>query len=157
MRFGYLETMTDPSFMRPLSIAAEEAGFDTFVVPDSLCYPEHSDSKYPYMKNGDREFLEDKPFVETFALISYLAAITERIRFTTSVVKLPLRHPVLLAKQLSSVALLSNNRLTLGVGLSPWPEDYAAVDVPWAGRGKRLRSEERLLGKECRSRWSPDP
>jgi probable F420-dependent oxidoreductase len=90
------------------------------------------------MKNGDREFLEDKPFVETFALISYLAAITERIRFTTSVVKLPLRHPVLLAKQLSSVALLSNNRLTLGVGLSPWPEDYAAVDVPWAGRGKRL-------------------
>jgi probable F420-dependent oxidoreductase len=138
MRFGYLETMTDPSFMRPLSIAAEEAGFDTFVVPDSLCYPEHSDSKYPYMKNGDREFLEDKPFVETFALISYLAAITERIRFTTSVVKLPLRHPVLLAKQLSSVALLSNNRLTLGVGLSPWPEDYAAVDVPWAGRGKRL-------------------
>jgi probable F420-dependent oxidoreductase len=138
MRFGYLETMTDPSFMRPLSIAAEEAGFDTFVVPDSLCYAEHSDSKYPYMKNGDREFLEDKPFVETFALISYLAAITERIRFTTSVVKLPLRHPVLLAKQLSSVALLSNNRLTLGVGLSPWPEDYAAVDVPWAGRGKRL-------------------
>ena len=138
MRFGYLETMTDPSFMRPLSIAAEEAGVDTFVVPDSLCYAEHSDSKYPYMKNGDREFLEDKPFVETFALISYLAAITERIRFTTSVVKLPLRHPVLLAKQLSSIALLSNNRLTLGVGLSPWPEDYAAVDVPWAGRGKRL-------------------
>ncbi len=138
MRFGYLETMTDPSYMRPLAIAAEEAGFDSFVVPDSLCYAEHSNSKYPYLENGDREFLEDKPFVETFALISYLAAITERIRFTSSVVKLPLRHPVLLAKQLSSVALLSNNRLTLGVGLSPWPEDYEAVDVPWAGRGKRL-------------------
>jgi probable F420-dependent oxidoreductase len=138
MRFGYLETMTAPAFMRPLAIGAEEAGYDTFVVPDSVCYPEHSDSKYPYTEDGDREFLEDKPFVETFALISYLAAVTEHIRFTTSVVKLPLRHPVLMAKQLSSVALLSENRLSFGVGLSPWPDDYEAVGVPWARRGKRL-------------------
>lgn len=138
MRFGYLETMTDPAFMRPLALAAEEAGYDAFVVPDSVCYPEHSDSKYPYTADGDREFLEDKPFVETFSLISYLAAITERIRFTTCVVKLPLRHPVLMAKQLSSTALLTDNRLTFGVGLSPWPDDYEAVDVPWKRRGKRL-------------------
>ena len=138
MRFGYLETMTNPEFMRPLAIAAEEAGYDAFVVPDSICYPEHSDSKYPYTADGDREFLEDKPFVETFALISYLAAVTQRIRFTTCVVKLPLRHPVLMAKQLSSVALLSDNRVSFGVGLSPWPDDYQAVDVPWARRGQRL-------------------
>jgi probable F420-dependent oxidoreductase len=138
MRFGYLETMINPAFMKPLAIATEEAGYDAFVVPDSICYPEHSDSKYPYTEDGSREFLEDKPFVETFALISYLAAVTERIRFTTSVVKLPLRDPVLIAKQVSSVAVLSDNRLTLGVGLSPWPDDYEVVDVPWAGRGKRL-------------------
>ncbi len=138
MRFGYLETMINPAFMKPLAIATEEAGYDAFVVPDSICYPEHSNSKYPYTEDGSREFLEDKPFVETFALISYLAAVTERIRFTTSVVKLPLRDPVLIAKQVSSVAVLSDNRLSLGIGLSPWPEDYEVVDVPWAGRGKRL-------------------
>lgn len=138
MRFGYLETMTDPAFMGPLAIAAEEAGYDAFVVPDSICYPEHSESVYPYTEDGSREFLEDKPFVETFSLISYLSAITERIRFTTSVVKLPLRDPVLMAKQVSSVAVLSQDRLTLGVGLSPWPDDYEIVNVPWARRGKRL-------------------
>lgn len=138
MRFGYLETMTNPAFMRPLAIAAEEAGYDSFVVPDSICYPEHSGSRYPYTEDGGREFLEDKPFVETFSLISYLAGVTERLRFTTSVVKLPLRHPVLMAKQVSSVAVLSDNRLTFGVGLSPWPEDYEAVGVPWARRGQRL-------------------
>lgn len=138
MRFGYLETMTNPAFMRPLAIAAEEAGYDSFVVPDSICYPEHSGSRYPYTEDGGREFLEDKPFVETFSLISYLAGVTERLRFTTSVVKLPLRHPVLMAKQVSSVAMLSDNRLTFGVGLSPWPEDYEAVGVPWARRGQRL-------------------
>ena len=149
MRFGYLETMTNPEFMRPLAIAAEEAGYDTFVVPDSICYPEHSDSKYPYNEDGDREFLEDKPFVETFALISYLAAVTEKIRFTTCVVKLPLRHPVLMAKQLSSVALLSNNRVSFGVGLSPWPDDYEAVDVPWARRGQRLDEMIEIIRGLC--------
>jgi probable F420-dependent oxidoreductase len=149
MRFGYLETMTNPAFMRPLAIAAEEAGYDTFVVPDSVCYPELSDSKYPYTEDGSREFLEDKPFVETFSLISYLAALTERLRFTTSVVKLPLRHPVLMAKQVSSVAVLSDDRLTLGVGLSPWPDDYEVVDVPWARRGKRLDEMIEIIRGLC--------
>jgi probable F420-dependent oxidoreductase len=138
MRFGYLETMTNPAYLQPLAMAAEAAGYDAFVVPDSIGYPEHSDSKYPYSPDGSREFLEDKPFIEPFALVPYLAATTEHIRFTTDVVKLPLRHPVLVAKQVSSIAVLSDDRLTLGVGLSPWPEDYAAVDVPWARRGKRL-------------------
>ena len=138
MRFGYLETMTDPQFMKPLAIAAEEAGYDAFVIPDSIGYPEESDSRYPYTADGDRGFLEDKPFIEPFVLIPYLAGVTEKIRFTTSVVKLPLRHPVLLAKQISSAAVLSGGRISLGVGLSPWPEDYSAVDVPWKGRGRRL-------------------
>lgn len=149
MRFGYLETMTDPAFMKPLAIAAEEAGYDAFVVPDSVGYPEHSDSQYPYTPDGSREFLEDKPFVEPFALIAHLAAVTERIRFTTSVVKLPLRHPVLLAKQVSSVAVLAENRLCLGVGLSPWPDDYEVVDVPWERRGKRLDEMIEIIRGLC--------
>ena len=138
MRFGYLETMTNPAFMKPLAIAAEDAGYHAFVVPDSICYPEHADTKYPYNDDGSREFLEDKPFVETFTLIPYLAAVTERIRFTTCVVKLPLRNPVLMAKQVSSLAVISENRFSFGVGISPWPEDFQAVEVPWARRGKRL-------------------
>ena len=53
-------------------------------------------------------------------------------------VKLPIRHPVLVAKQASSVAVLTDNRFLFGVGSSPWPEDYALVDVPWARRGRRM-------------------
>ncbi|MDX1650351.1 MAG: LLM class flavin-dependent oxidoreductase, partial [Myxococcota bacterium] len=63
---------------------------------------------------------------------------TERLRFTTFVVKLPVRHPVLVAKQASSVAALTRGRLACGVGLSPWPEDYRLCDVPWEGRGRRM-------------------
>jgi probable F420-dependent oxidoreductase len=138
MRFSYAESMIDPSFYAPLARAVEEAGYDSFVIPDSLAYPRESDSTYPYNPDGTREFLEDKPFLEPFALIPALGAVTERIRFTTFVVKLPIRHPVLVAKQAGSVAVLTGDRLVLGVGTSPWPEDYALCDVPWERRGKRM-------------------
>ncbi len=138
MRFTYAEALTDPSYMAPLAQAAEEAGYDGFLVPDSVAYPEVSDSTYPFTPDGSREFLEDKPFIEPFALISALAMVTERIRFTISVLKMPIRHPLHTAKLASSAAVLSDNRMTLGVGVSPWPEDYEITGTPWAGRGRRL-------------------
>ena len=138
MRFSYAESMTDPSFYLPLARAAEEAGFDAFVVPDSICYPEVSDSTYPYTPDGRREFLENKPFVEPFSLIPAMAAVTERLRFNTFVIKLPIRHPVLVAKQASSVAVLTENRFGFGVGVSPWPEDFEVCGVPWERRGERM-------------------
>jgi probable F420-dependent oxidoreductase len=138
VRFSYAESLTDPSFYAPLARAAEQAGFDSMVIPDSLCYPLESDSKYPYTADGSREFLEDKPFLDPFALIAALGAVTARLRFTTFVVKLPIRHPVLVAKQVGTIAALTNNRVGLGVGTSPWPEDYDVCDVPWERRGKRM-------------------
>ena len=138
MRFSYAESMIDPSFYVPLAQAAEEAGYRSFVVPDSVAYPRQSDSTYPYNPDGTREFLEDKPFLEPFSLIPALGAVTSRIRFTTFVVKVPIRNPVLLAKQATSTAVLTGGRLVLGVGTSPWREDYDIIGADWAGRGKRL-------------------
>jgi probable F420-dependent oxidoreductase len=138
MRFSYAESMTDPSFYLPLARAAEEAGYHSFVVPDSIAYPLESDTRYPFNPDGSREFLEDKPFLEPFSLIPALGAVTSTLRFVTFVVKLPIRHPVMVAKQAASVAVLTGNRLALGVGTSPWPEDYALLDVPWERRGKRM-------------------
>jgi probable F420-dependent oxidoreductase len=130
--------MVDPSYYLPLARAAEEAGYDSFVVPDSICYPEVSDTTYPFNPDGSREFLEDKPFLEPFSIIPAMGAVTDTIRFVTFVIKLPIRHPVLVAKQITSTAVLTDDRLVLGVGSSPWPEDYEITDVPWARRGKRM-------------------
>jgi alkanesulfonate monooxygenase SsuD/methylene tetrahydromethanopterin reductase-like flavin-dependent oxidoreductase (luciferase family) len=138
MRFSYAESMVDPSLYLPLAQAAEEAGYDGMVIPDSICYPKESDSTYPFSPDHSREFLEDKPFIEPFSLIPALGVVTERLRFITFVLKLPTRHPLLVAKQATSVAVMTGNRLALGVGTSPWPEDYALVDVPWEGRGRRM-------------------
>ena len=138
MRFAYHATMCKPDFYLPLAIAAEEAGFDTFTLPDSICYPEESDSKYPYNGTGDREFLDGVPFLEPFSLIPAMGAVTTKLRFTTSVMKLAIRQPVVVAKSVSSVAVLTNNRFGFGVGISPWPDDFDACQIPWAKRGRRM-------------------
>jgi probable F420-dependent oxidoreductase len=138
VRFCYAESMIDPSFYAPLARAAEDAGYDSMVIPDSICYPAESASVYPFNPDGTREFLADKPFLEPFSLIPFLGAVTQRLRFITFVLKLPVRHPVLVAKQATSAAVLTGNRLVLGVGTSPWREDYDVLDVPWQRRGQRM-------------------
>jgi probable F420-dependent oxidoreductase len=145
MRFTFAESMCDPSHYAPLAIAADRSGWSSFAVPDSLCYPEHSDSKYPYTPDGDRGFLADKPFLEPFTLIPALGAVTERLRFTTFVVKLPIRQPVLVAKQAASVAVLTGNRFGFGVGLSPWPEDFQVTGTDWKNRGTRMDEMVEIL------------
>jgi probable F420-dependent oxidoreductase len=130
--------MCEPAFYAPLAKAAEAAGFTTFLVPDSVLYPEASDARYPYTPSGDRRFLEDKPFIEPFSLIPALGAVTSKIRFATFVLKLPIRSPVLVAKSVSSVAVLTGNRFSLGVGASPWPEDFVACMQDWTTRGRRM-------------------
>lgn len=138
MRFSYAESMIDPSFYLPLAQAVEAAGYDSMVVPDSICYPQHATSTYPYSPDGTRDFLDGKPFLEPFSLIPALGAVTTRLKFVTFVLKLPVRNPVLVAKQVTSTAVLTGNRLLLGVGTSPWREDYDILGVPWERRGRRM-------------------
>jgi len=138
MRFTYAEAMTQATYYAPLAQAAEAAGYTSMTVADSLIYPKESDSRYPYTDTGDREFLEGKEFIEAMILCAHLFAVTSTLRLTPFVLKLPVRPPVLVAKQASSLAFLSGNRLGLGVGISPWPEDFIVMDVPWERRGRRM-------------------
>lgn len=138
MRFCYHHSMCPPDQYVALTKAAEEVGFGAVTMPDSICYPQEATSQYPYNDDGSREFLEGVPFMEPFLLSSHLAAVTEKIHFVTSVMKLAIRQPVIVAKQLSTLAVLSNNRFSFGVGISPWQEDFDIAQIPWAGRGKRM-------------------
>jgi probable F420-dependent oxidoreductase len=135
MRFVLGYGLNDIHHMIDVAIAAEAAGFDSFTIGDSLFYPKHTDSIYPY-KDGDRSFLEHIAFLDPVAAIAAMAARTTTIRFYPGVLKLTCRHPILTAKQFSSLAALSDNRVLLGVGLSPWKEDLTYLGVDWDKRGK---------------------
>jgi len=138
MRFHFGESMTPIENYIPLAKAAEAAGYSGMTVPDSLIYPQSSGTKYSYTDDGGREFLENKPFLESFIHVTAMLAATERLEVTTNVVKLPVRPPLYVAKLVSSIEALFDNRFNFGVGLSVWPEDYQVMGVAWEGRGKRF-------------------
>jgi probable F420-dependent oxidoreductase len=145
MRFSYQVGMCDADHYLPLAQAAEAAGYDGITIPDSICYPREASSRYPYNKDGSREFLESVPFLESLIAVSAMAAVTEKVRFSTFVYKLAVRQAAVVAKQVQSIQLLSGNRFDFGVGISPWEEDFAVCGVPWAKRGKRFDEQIEIL------------
>ncbi|PLW85989.1 LLM class F420-dependent oxidoreductase [Halioglobus japonicus] len=137
--------MCDPDHYFPMAQAAEAVGYDGIVIPDSICYPQEASSKYPYNKDGSREFLESVPFLESLIAVAGMAAVTERIRFATFVYKLAVRQVAPVAKQVQSIQALSGNRFDFGIGISPWEEDFAVCDVLWEKRGKRFDEQIDIL------------
>lgn len=131
-------SMIEPSYYCPLAQAAEQAGFASIGLADSICYPQESNSTYPYNMDGTREFLENKPFIEPLICAAAMGAVTKTLRFHTAVLKLPIRNPVIFAKEVTSVSAITGGRFDLGVGISPWEDDYEVTQVPWAGRGRRF-------------------
>jgi probable F420-dependent oxidoreductase len=139
----------------PMARRAEEAGFDSITVPDSVFYPERVSADYPYTPDGSRFWSGETPFVDPFVSISAMAAVTSRIRFLTNVVKLPIRDPLLVAKQVSSMAVLSGDRVGLGVGLSWIPEEFAWTHTEMRTRGKRADEMIEIIRLLCSggTRW----
>jgi probable F420-dependent oxidoreductase len=141
--------MVPAHHLLPLARAAEEAGFDTIAVPDSVFFPEEVSASYPYSKDGSRFWAPDTPFVDPFVAMAAMAAVTETIGFVTNVVKLPIRDPLLVAKQLASLAVLSANRVALGVGLSWIPEEFVWTRTEMRTRGARVDEMIEILRLVC--------
>ena len=118
--------------------AAEELGFDNIALPDSIFYFEEQSVDYPYTADGKRMFDENSPWVDPLILAGALGAVTSKLRFYTNVMKLGSRNPLLLARQVGSVANLTNNRFGFGVGIGWAPEEFEWCGVPYAKRGKRV-------------------
>lgn len=137
LRFCVPLPMVAADHFVPMARAAEAAGFDSIAVPESVFFPEQVSAGYPYTETGERFWSAETPFVDPFVAIPAMAAVTERIRFVTNVIKLPLRNPLLVAKQVASIAAISNDRFTLGVGLSWMPEEFAFTGTDMRTRGAR--------------------
>jgi alkanesulfonate monooxygenase SsuD/methylene tetrahydromethanopterin reductase-like flavin-dependent oxidoreductase (luciferase family) len=129
----------------PFAIACEEAGFDGLACGDSFMYPKHSDGKYPYTADGDRSFIEKVPFIDPGVLLSAWSMVTKKVHFYPSVYKFPSRHPVQVAKVMTSLAVLSGERLKFGIGLSPWEEDFTVFGLDFKSRVRRLEEGVEIM------------
>ena len=149
MRFCVPFPMFPADHLLALAPVAEAAGFDLIAMPDSAFYPETVSADYPYSADGRRFWAADTPFVEPFVAIAAMAALTTRIGFVTNVMKLPLREPLLVSKQLSSLAVLSGERIEFGVGLSWIPEEFQWTRNEMRTRGARLDEQIQILRLVC--------
>ncbi len=118
--------------------AAEEAGFDAIALPDSLFYMEKQEADYPYTPDGSRMWNAETPWVDPLIAAAAMGAVTSTLRFYTNVMKLGSRNPLLLARQVGSVANLTGNRFGFGVGIGWAPEEFEWCGVPFAKRGARV-------------------
>ena len=119
--------------------AADESGWDCISLPDSIFFPKENESDYPYADTEMvRQALEFTPVLDPFVAMGMMAAVTKQISFYPGVMKIPVRQPIVLAKALSTLAYMSNDRIKLGAGLSPWKEDFVHNGVGFEGRGKRM-------------------
>ncbi len=108
---------------------AEQAGFHGVISGDHLFLSRATESRYPYTRDGAMTHTMDYPHPEVFTCLGAMAAATSRLHFSTSIYILPLRSPLGVAKAEAAVALLSNNRLGLGIGVGWQKEEFDAVGL----------------------------
>jgi probable F420-dependent oxidoreductase len=138
--------------MRLVATEAEKLGYDSLWTNERLLSPVNAKTPYPGSPDG-RLNEEYKIHLEHLTCLTYASAITEKIRLGVSVINIPFYNPIMLAKRLAAMDVLSDGRLTVGVGLA-WSEDECdAAGVSFRERGRI--GEEAI---EClKAVWGPDP
>jgi len=138
MQYTLSVAMSPIEQLTELARTAEEVGFDNIALPDSIFYMEKQSADYPYTADGSRMWNEETPWADPLIVAGVMGAVTSKLRFYTNVMKLGSRNPLLLARQVGSVANLTNNRFGFGVGIGWAPEEFEWCGVPYAKRGKRV-------------------
>jgi probable F420-dependent oxidoreductase len=133
VKFGIFNTAlsTDPGNLAAVAQHAEDCGFESFYVGEHIAL-------YPGAKGGQIEFPADLAIPDPLECLTFIAAKTARILLGTGVLLLPYHHPVVLAKQLATIDVLSAGRMRLlTVGLGVLPGEAQALGVEFAARGRR--------------------
>lgn len=133
-------TGTDPATLTRQARLAEDAGFESLWIGDHLILPEDQG---------------ETPRLEAVVALTYLAAVTTHIGLAAGVLVLPQRHPVLLAKQLASIDVLSNGRLTIGIGVGYVESELRALGVSLTDRA--ARTDEYLTAMQTLWHAEPEP
>jgi len=138
MKFWQVVSFSEPEQLLDVARGAEEAGFHGVLLSDHLFFPGRLESRYPYAPDGKPAFDGTTPFPDAFTTIAAMAAVTTRLHFATMVYILPLRHPLEVAKTVGTAAVLSGGRVALGAGAGWIREEYDALGIDFATRGRRF-------------------
>jgi probable F420-dependent oxidoreductase len=129
MELGLNLVMVRPEHMPEVATRAEAAGYGAVFVPDHVVFPARVDSAYPYSPDGSFPFPLDTPLYDPWIVLTSIAATTSTIKLGTAVYVLPLRHPFVTARAVTSLDVLSGGRVVLGVGAGWLAEEFTALGL----------------------------
>jgi probable F420-dependent oxidoreductase len=157
MKFGLRYANTGPNVWPDKAVAiaqaAEQAGFESIWTVDHVVVPQGYKSAYPYSTSGRMgDGREDLQLPDPLIYMAYIASVTKTIRLATGILIIPQRNPVVTAKQIATLDALSGGRVDLGIGVGWLEEEFNAIGVPFADRGKR--TDECI--EAMRALWSQD-
>ncbi len=135
-----------------LAREVETLGFNGVFLSDHVALPFELRSAYPYRSDGRFPLTADDLILEPISALSYLSAVTHHVHLGFSVLVLPYRHPVLNAKMLATIDVMSGGRLIVGVGVGWMEEEFDALDADFDARGDLTDEHIAIL----RSLWSDD-
>ncbi len=126
-----------PEILRAVGREVEDRGFESIWVPEHVVLFDEYSSSYPYAEEGKFPGGADSGMLEPLTALTYLAAVTDRVRLGTGICLVPQRNPVYTAKQVTDLDSMSGGRVDFGVGVGWLREEFEAVAMPFEKRGQR--------------------
>lgn len=147
MKFWQNISWSEADQLVEIARCAEEIGMHGVMNSEHLFLTKQTSSRYPYTPDGKMNHALDYDYPDVWASFAAMAAVTAKLRFSSSVYLLPLRHPIEVAKQAGTCALISNNRVTIGFGIGWLKEEFDQMGVDFATRGKRAEEMVEVMRK----------
>lgn len=146
-------TTFNPEVVKFFATRLDEFGYHSLWMPEHVAFPVGFQSRYPYTPDGSFPGDMDLDTPEPISVLNYAAALTRRIKLGTSIVILPLHHPLYIGKQLATLDVLSGGRALFGVGSGWLKEEFDALGIDFKTRGSRTNEAIEAL----RTIWRDNP
>ena len=153
MKFVLSTSFTPIDQLMALAPVAEASGWEALTVSDHVVHPQSISTPYPYTEDGARRWDAFTEWPDPWVLIGAMAAVTKTIRFTNNVFVLPMRNPFLVAKAVSTAAVISDNRVTLTIGMGWSRDEFELMEQPFDRRGRRADEMVEVMRKLWRGGW----
>jgi len=137
MHFVLSTSFSSVTDLKKIAIAADECGWEAMSFSDHVVNPEKLNTPYPYTENGERRWQPFTDWPDPWVMIGALASITTRLKFTNNIFVLPMRNPFLVAKAISTAAIISDNRVIPAIGVGWSKDEFELLQQDFHTRGKR--------------------
>ena len=154
MKFWLAVAFADPAELLPLARAADDSGWHGLTVSDHIVYLRELSTPYPYTDDGQPGWQPDTSWPDPWVTIGAMSAVTTQLRFTTNIYVAPMRDVVSVAKSVATAAVLSGERVSVGVAPGWCAEEFDLTGHDFVTRGKRLNEMIPALRELWSGTWT---